>query len=137
MTATESCSLVAGISENRMKHHDRGDVASSPTSVVAAQMLQEDAVIEPIVLNDWEADDSSGGDVEGWICPASKKSMRTINPIRAIVDPIAKNIQTGEQRGDGKDLISLAVSNKQQDFCLESLCFYLSIKSLMKNWIVW
>ena len=50
-------------------------------------------------------------DQRPWICPASAKSMRTTNPIRAIVDPIAANIQSGEERGDGKDLISLAVSN--------------------------
>lgn len=45
-----------------------------------------------------------------WLCPASEKSQRTVNPIRTIVDPIIKNIETGEQREDGKDLISLAVS---------------------------
>jgi hypothetical protein len=45
-----------------------------------------------------------------WLsCPASKKSLRTQNPIRAIVDPIVKNIQSGTDRGDGKDHISLAV----------------------------
>jgi hypothetical protein len=35
----------------------------------------------------------------------SDKSLRTVNPIRAIV----ATIQSGEARGDGKDLISLAV----------------------------
>ena len=45
------------------------------------------------------------------MAPASKKSLRTHNPIRAIVDPIvASSIKCGEERGDGKDQISLAVS---------------------------
>jgi hypothetical protein len=44
------------------------------------------------------------------ILPASAKSQRTKNPIRAIVDPIAANIKSGVERGDGKDHISLAVS---------------------------
>ena len=43
--------------------------------------------------------------------PASQKSLRTYNPIRAIVDPImAHSIKCGKKRGDGKDQISLAVS---------------------------
>ena len=43
--------------------------------------------------------------------PASQKSLRTHNPIRAIVDPImAHSIKCGKERGDGKDQISLAVS---------------------------
>jgi hypothetical protein len=45
-----------------------------------------------------------------WRCVASQKSLRTINPIRAIVDPIVANgIRSGEERGDGKEHISLAV----------------------------
>ena len=45
-----------------------------------------------------------------WRCVASQKSLRTINPIRAIVDPIvAHGIRSGEERGDGKEHISLAV----------------------------
>ena len=43
--------------------------------------------------------------------PASQKSLRTHNPIRAIVDPImAHSVKCGKERGDGKDQISLAVS---------------------------
>jgi hypothetical protein len=45
-----------------------------------------------------------------WVCPASDKSVRTSNPIRAIVDPIVANVKLGCQREDGKDPISLAVS---------------------------
>ena len=89
-----------------MKH---GGEISSPTSVLAAQVLKEDDIIEPIVLTEGQQQPGRAR-MDGWMCPASAKSIRTINPIRAIVDPIAKNIQTGEQRGDGKDLISLAVS---------------------------
>ena len=50
-------------------------------------------------------------------CKASSKSIRTTNPIRAIVDPIVKSIQSGEERGDGKNHISLAVR------CLERRSF--------------
>ena len=46
---------------------------------------------------------------DSWNCPASKKSLRTKNPIRAIVDPIVSQVQSGAERGDGKDTISLAV----------------------------
>ncbi len=47
--------------------------------------------------------------------PASQKSLRTHNPIRAIVDPImAHSVKCGKERGDGKDQISLAVSNKHE-----------------------
>ena len=51
------------------------------------------------------------------ILPASAKSQRTKNPIRAIVDPIAANIKSGAERGDGKDHISLAVSSRVQNNC--------------------
>jgi hypothetical protein len=45
-----------------------------------------------------------------WRCEPSQKSLRTTNPIRAIVDPIVSNgIKSGEERGDGKEHISLAV----------------------------
>jgi tyrosine aminotransferase len=73
----------------------------STTEVYSPTSVAQDSPhhLEPIVLNPSK-----------WICPASQKSMRTINPIRAIVDPIAKNILSGSQRGDGKDHISLAVS---------------------------
>ena len=47
-----------------------------------------------------------------WVAPASRKSLRTYNPIRSIVDPImATSIKCGKERGDGKDQISLAVSD--------------------------
>eukprot|EP00986_Skeletonema_menzelii_P003241 scaffold971_cov142-Skeletonema_menzelii.AAC.5 len=44
--------------------------------------------------------------------PASQKSLRTHNPIRAIVDPImAHSVKCGKERGDGKDQISLALGD--------------------------
>ena len=49
-------------------------------------------------------------DEESWVCPASEKSLRTTNPIRAIVDPIVAS-SLGHERKDGKDHISLAVSS--------------------------
>lgn len=68
---------------------------------------------------DDEKKDDNAGMTSSWsLRPASQKSMRTQNPIRAIVDPIVKNIQSGADRGDGKDHISLAVS---RDVWMESL----------------
>jgi hypothetical protein len=85
---------------------DASKVLSSPISVVPDD--GGPIVVEPMALNPQQSEPPSNND--SWLCPASAKSLRTINPIRAIVDPIAKNIQTGAERGDGKDLISLAVS---------------------------
>jgi len=48
---------------------------------------------------------------ERWICPASQKSLRTVNPIRATFEAIIAGIRTGDERGDGKDLISLAIGD--------------------------
>lgn len=45
-------------------------------------------------------------------CLASAKSLRTSNPIRALVDPIvASSIKCGKLRGDYKDQISLALGD--------------------------
>ena len=68
------------------------------------------------IIHDYDDDDNNNGTNEekrhsSWVAPASKKSLRTHNPIRAIVDPImASSIKSGVERGDGKDQISLAVS---------------------------
>ena len=47
---------------------------------------------------------------EPWICPASKKSKLTTNPVQAIVAQVADRIRQGCQRPDGKNPLSLAVS---------------------------
>lgn len=47
---------------------------------------------------------------DGWLCPVSKKSSRTLNPVSNVVEPLAKRIKLGCQRKDKKDPISLAVS---------------------------
>ena len=139
MTAIESCSCstVGEVADCKMKHHDHGGNISSPTSVVAAQVLKDDAVIEPIALTEWSSQqptpEGTTTIMDKWICPASEKSIRTVNPIRAIVDPITKNIQTGEQRGDGNDLISLAVS--KHSWCPGNslrLQYIVGFKSLTK-----
>ena len=76
------------------------------------------------VDDDEEEDDEEGGaspstppSSSGWRIPASRKSMRTRNPIRAIVDPImAAEMARGGDDGEystttaRKDQISLAVS---------------------------
>jgi hypothetical protein len=70
---------------------------SSPTSV--AIVGPRDSSVESLDLN-----------TMGWgTLKPSAKSLRTVNPIRAIMEPIGKTIQSGEARGDGKDLITLAV----------------------------
>jgi hypothetical protein len=75
------------------------DSSKSPTSVLTET---DPRLVEPLEL--------PGAKLKEWrVLPASVKSRRTVNPIRAIVDPIAANIQSGEARGDGKDHISLAV----------------------------
>jgi hypothetical protein len=72
--------------------------ASQPFPDVPEQLL--DGINEPAPKK-----------AQDWKCTPSKKSLRTTNPIRVIVDPIVANgIQSGEERGDGKDPISLAVS---------------------------
>ena len=55
-------------------------------------------------------EEKQGEDVscETWNCPASAKSLRTTNPIRAIVDPI---VGASASRQHDKDFISLAVSD--------------------------
>jgi hypothetical protein len=88
---------------------------SSPKSVVPGDAPHE--LVEPLQLDPTTENISKQA---GWVCPASAKSGRTINPIRAIVDPIAKQIKSGTERGDGKDPISLAVSS----FCLQSMLWY-------------
>jgi hypothetical protein len=87
---------------------DASKVLSSPISVVPDD--GGPIVVEPMALTPQSEPRRPTSYNDSWLCPASAKSLRTINPIRAIVDPIAKNIQTGAERGDGKDLISLAVS---------------------------
>mmetsp|Transcript_19314 Transcript_19314/g.27523 ORF Transcript_19314/g.27523 Transcript_19314/m.27523 type:complete len:496 (-) Transcript_19314:167-1654(-) len=60
-------------------------------------------------LDDHDHDDSSR---RFRSCLASKKSLRTSNPIRALVDPIvSSSIKCGKLRGDNKDQISLALGD--------------------------
>lgn len=73
--------------------------ASQPFPDVPEQLL--DGINEPAPKK-----------AQDWKCTPSKKSLRTTNPIRVIVDPIVANgIQSGEERGDGKDPISLALGD--------------------------
>lgn len=70
-------------------------IRGSPASVIQTPT----AVIPPIIQEE-----------EAWICPPSEKSLRTTNPIRAIVDPIVASL-SGQERNDGKNHISLAVGS--------------------------
>lgn len=80
---------------------------ASPHSVVPVAVPKEKEMEDVFLL---EGDHSMVKiEEKPWVCPASSKSLRTTNPIRAIVDPIVANIKSGEERGDGKDIISLAV----------------------------
>jgi hypothetical protein len=79
---------------------------SSLTSILSLSLSGECKEVEPLALVTDEP----------WDClPASRKSKRTTNPIRAIVDTIVA-IQSAEARGDGKHLISLAVRSKKQSY---------------------
>ena len=61
----------------------------------------------------------SGINIKSWDCKASDKSKRTVNPIRAIVDPILSlNASRSNERDDGKDFINLSVSTID---CLQSI----------------
>ena len=51
---------------------------------------------------------------DNMILPASNKSLRTFNPIRAIVDPILR--QSSKENPDGKQQISLAVRYSNHTF---------------------
>ena len=76
-------------------------MAPSPTSVVRREEAGE-TVVEPMFLTSPAA--------SSWpTLTPSAKSLRTKNPIREIVDPIVASIQSGVEREDGKELISLAV----------------------------
>ena len=74
---------------------DDTSLSTSPSSIMLEQFNHTESIT----------------DFTSWVCPASEKSLRTNNPIRAIVDPIvASSVKCGKKRGDGKDQISLAVS---------------------------
>jgi len=45
---------------------------------------------------------------EPWVCPASKKSKLTTNPVQTIVSQVVERIRLGSQRRDGKNPLSLA-----------------------------
>jgi len=80
---------------------------ASPTSVSALDHDETTNPVEPLVLSPAAVVPSFSGD---WTTlTASQKSQRTTNPIRNIVDPIFSTIQSGLDRGDDKDPISLAV----------------------------
>jgi hypothetical protein len=74
----------------------------SPTSVAVVAPLANK--VESFDLLSKEENHTSWGTLK-----PSAKSLRTVNPIRALIDPIGRTIQSGEARGDGKDPISLAV----------------------------
>lgn len=48
---------------------------------------------------------------EPWVCPASKKSKLSGNPVQSIVAKVAGRIRQGCQRPDRKNPLSLAVSS--------------------------
>lgn len=85
------------IMPSTMKKENR--IQGSPASVIHTPSTAE---LPPIDNELAAAQDFS------WTCKASEKSLRTINPIRAIVDPIVAS-SLGEERLDGKSHISLAV----------------------------
>lgn len=101
-------------SEDATRQHP----TSSPKTVI--QMHPKTDAMEPIHLGKSEKQlvvetamgDDTIDDADTWpTCSASTKSLRTTNPIRALVDPIFQSIQSGHDRGDHKDPISLALGD--------------------------
>jgi hypothetical protein len=88
--------------------------SSSPVSVTEEHKMTHDdnTILDKSAIHNYVKiplhDTKAVG--EWQVLPPSAKSIRTLNPIRAIVDPIVANIKTGEERGDGKNHISLGVS---------------------------
>jgi hypothetical protein len=102
-------------------------IMASPTSVVTAVPTVDDVLdkkdpavaidMEPMTLPPASHSYSCGASWPN--LPASRKSQRTTNPIRSIVDPIFSSIKSGSERGDGKDPISLAVRCPKQLWLLK------------------
>lgn len=86
------------------------DINSSPTSSTTDLSHHAGAITVASSSPSGPADVSHHGHADGaWLAlPASVKSQRTRNPIRAIVDPIVASAGKAH-REDGKKLISLAV----------------------------
>jgi hypothetical protein len=114
-------------------------VGSSPKAVT--ELYAPDAV-ENLDLNKAQAsistdlqDEKKDDEHSPWhVSSMSQKACRTQNPIRKIVDPIVKNIQSGTERGDGKDHISLAVSRYETWSILYDLFGNLTISFSLWWW---
>ena len=88
----------------------RDGFALQLNDAISTARLEQEQVSSSADVNIAAASSSSRSGVI--VAPASQKSLRTHNPIRAIVDPImAHSVKCGKERGDGKDQISLAVSS--------------------------
>jgi hypothetical protein len=102
------------------------NLPSSPGSVIAdCQMsypirkLSREVHPNDAVVNDDEflypketpPTGGGGGGLNEWgVLQPSSKYHRTMDPMRAIVEPLVANVRSGEERGDGKDPILLGVS---------------------------
>ena len=82
-------------------------MGASPKAVTE---LHAPGALETLDLNKDVEEKKEDTSIPWPVSVMSQKAQRTENPIRKIVDPIVKNIQSGAERGDGKDHISLAVS---------------------------
>ena len=125
----------------------------SPTSVI--KMAPHHTTLEPIRLD--QSSKSLGGhndageqrqqpqpveqrkrkiNTNDWVCPPSAKSIRTVNPVGNVIDPIVKNIKRGLQRADKKEPISLAVSldDTSIKYRLNVLTYYLFASRLTAAW---
>lgn len=114
-----------------MSKSKANSIRRSPASVIQTPPTNEIPTIE-----DFASD--SRQDSAGWSCPASQKSLRTTNPIRAIVDPIVAS-SLGKERDDGKEHISLAVSFELFDVAVTIVdIFFLtySFVFLILSWVI-
>ncbi|KAL7460610.1 hypothetical protein ACHAXS_001054 [Conticribra weissflogii] len=106
---TFSPNLVIGVPITEGKPSD--DLVTPSTSATSSPSLTPSLSPVPPTFVSLPSSTLTGKD-DSWFVPASKKSLRTHNPIRTIVDPImTSSNKDGKGRGDGKDQISLALGD--------------------------
>lgn len=91
-------------------------LASSEHAAPHTHKIRVDSLTEPTTIVCEDTRDRWTGVkrprcTDPWICPASKKSKLTSNPVQSIVAQVTDRIRQGCHRPDRKNPISLAVSS--------------------------
>ncbi len=125
---TLSPNIVVGAPNTEGKPSD--DLVTPSTSATSSPSLIPSLSPFPPTFVSLSSSTLTGKD-DSWLVPASKKSLRTHNPIRTIVDPImTSSNKDGKGRGDGKDQISLAVRNFEEvSNVITAKIFFLNVIS--------